>query len=91
MHVKSSFIISMDYNSRIRLGRVAAALSDFDGTLCPTSDIKQDHNNSELIPSSFENIHCKISLTTPISIITRKDFDFIYTKPKNLQDCYLVF
>ncbi|WP_458746454.1 hypothetical protein [Candidatus Nitrosocosmicus sp. T] len=73
------------------MGRVAAVLSDFDGTLCPTSDIKQDHNNSELIPSSFENIRCEISLTTPISIITSKDLIPFIQKLKNLQDCYLVF
>ena len=64
------------------MGRVTAILSDFDGTLCPTSDIKQDHTNSELIPSSLENILCEISLTIPIGIVTSKDFDFIFSKTK---------
>ncbi len=64
------------------MGRVAAILSDFDGTLCPTSDIKYDYNNSKFIPHSLEDILCEVSLTIPISIITSKDFDFIYPKTK---------
>ena len=64
------------------MGRVAAILSDFDGTLCPTSDIKQDHDNSRLIPYSLEEILCEVSLTIPISIVTSKDFNFIYPNTK---------
>ena len=64
------------------MGRVAAILTDFDGTLCPTPDIKYDCNNSEFIPRSLEDILCEVSLTIPISIITSKDFDFIYPKTK---------
>ena len=62
--------------------RVAAILSDFDGTLCPTSDIKYNYNSSDFIPRSIEDILCKISLTVPIGIITSKDFDFIYPKTR---------
>ena len=64
------------------MGRVAAILSDFDGTLCPTSDIKYDYNRSEFIPRSLEDILCEVSSTIPISIVTSKDFDFIYPKTK---------
>ena len=64
------------------MGRVASILSDFDGTLCPTSDIKYDCNNSKFIPRSLEDILCEVSLTIPISIVTSKDFDFIYPKTK---------
>jgi HAD superfamily hydrolase (TIGR01484 family) len=64
------------------MGRVAAILTDFDGTLCPTSDIKYDYNRSEFIPHSLENILCEVSSTIPISIVTSKDFDFIYPKTK---------
>ena len=64
------------------MGQVASILSDFDGTLCPTSDIKYDCSNSKFIPRSLEDILCEVSLTIPISIITSKDFDFIYPKTK---------
>ena len=65
-----------------KLGKVAAILSDFDGTLCPTSDIGCSYNDSDMIPQTLEDILNKISLTIPISIVTSKDFDFIYTKTK---------
>ena len=74
------------------MGRVAAILTDFDGTLCPTPDIKYDCNNSKFIPRSLEDILCEVSLTIPISIITSKDFDFIYPKTNkfaNILSCIL--
>lgn len=61
---------------------MAAILSDFDGTLCPTSSIKYDYNSSDFILRSMEDILREISLTIPIGIITSKDFDFIYPKTK---------
>ena len=61
---------------------MAAILSDFDGTLCPTSGIKYNYNSSDFIPRSIEDILCEISLTVPIAIITSKDFDFIYPKTR---------
>ncbi len=61
---------------------MAVILSDFDGTLCPTSGIKYNYNSSNFIPRSIEDILCEISLTIPIGIITSKDFDFIYPKTK---------
>jgi len=64
------------------LDRLAAILSDFDGTLCPTSGIKYNDNSSDFIPRSIEEILCEISLTIPIGIITSKDFDFIYPKTR---------
>ncbi len=64
------------------MGTVAAILSNFDGILCPTSDMKYGYNNSEIIPHALEYIPCKVSLTIPISIVTSKDFDFIYPKTK---------
>ena len=61
---------------------MAAILSDFDGTLCPTSGIKYNYNSSDFILRAIEDILCEISLTVPIGIITSKDFDFIYPKIK---------
>ncbi len=62
--------------------RVAAILSDVDGTLCPTSSINYNYKSSDFIPRSIEDILYEISLTIPIVIITSKDFDFIYPKTK---------
>lgn len=62
--------------------KVAAILSDFDGTLCPTSDIGCGYNDSDIIPQTLEDILTKISLTIPISILASKDFGFIYPKTK---------
>ena len=62
--------------------QVDAILSDFDGTLCPTSSIKYNYYDSKFIPRSLEDILSEISLTIPICIITSKDFDFIYPKTK---------
>ena len=61
---------------------MAAILSDFDGTLCPTSGIKYNYKSSDFIPRAIEDILCEISLTVPIGIITSKDFDFIYPKTR---------
>lgn len=60
-------------------------ISDFDGTLCPTSSIKQNNNNntSSLIPRNLEEILHKVSATIPICIVTSKDFDFVYPKTKS--------
>lgn len=54
------------------MGHVAAILSDFDGTLCPTSSIKYD-SDSNFIPRPIEDILCEISLSVPICIISSKD------------------
>jgi len=69
-------------NAETKMEQIAAILSDFDGTLCPTSSIKYNYNNSNFIPRSIEDILCEISLSIPICIITSKDFDFIYPKTK---------
>lgn len=64
-----------------KMEHVAAILSDFDGTLCPTSSIKFN-SDSDFIPRPIEDILSEISLSIPICIITSKDFDFIYSKTK---------
>ena len=65
-----------------KMEQIAAILSDFDGTLCPTSNIKYNYYDSNFIPHPIEDILCEISLSIPICIITSKDFDFIYPKTK---------
>ena len=69
-------------NAETKMEQIAAILSDFDGTLCPTSSIKYNYYNSNFIPRPIEDILCEISLSIPICIITSKDFDFIYPKTK---------
>lgn len=48
------------------MGIVRAILFDFDGTLCPTSDIKSGHNDSGMIPQPLKDILNQISLTLPM-------------------------
>jgi HAD superfamily hydrolase (TIGR01484 family) len=67
--------------AEIKMEHVTAILSDFDGTLCPTSSI-EFNSDSSFIPRPIEDILREISLTIPICIITSKDFDFIYPKTK---------
>ena len=69
-------------NAETKMEQITAILSDFDGTLCPTSSIKYNYYNSNFIPRPIEDILCEISLSIPICIITSKDFDFIYPKTK---------
>ncbi len=69
-----------------------AILSDFDGTLCPTSSITPydygtlcptssitpyDYGTHSLIPSELEDMLCGISENIPICIISSKDFYFL--------------
>ena len=76
-------MISVEYMiAKTKMAQVAAILSDFDGTLCPTSGIKYTYYDSKFIPPPIEDILCNISLSIPICIITSKDFDFIYPKTK---------
>jgi len=69
-------------NAETKMEQITAILSDFDGTLCPTSSIRYNYYNSNFIPRPIEDILCEISLSIPICIITSKDFDFIYPKTK---------
>ncbi|VFJ14779.1 protein of unknown function [Candidatus Nitrosocosmicus franklandus] len=95
-----TLVLKLFYNFQLimilesKLGKVAAILSDFDGTLCPTSDIGCGYyNDSAMIPQILEDILNKISLTIPIGIVTSKDFDFIYPKTKKfakILSCVLV-
>ena len=51
--------------------KISAILSDYDGTLCPTSSL----NNS--LPEDIHNILIAISKYIPICIVSSKDFQFL--------------
>ncbi|HET9807533.1 MAG TPA: HAD hydrolase family protein [Nitrososphaeraceae archaeon] len=53
--------------------KISAIISDYDGTLCPTSSLYSDNS----IPQDLYNILFDISSCIPICIISSKDFNFI--------------
>jgi trehalose-6-phosphatase len=67
---------------------IAAILSDYDGTLCPTSSVKTWEKNT--IPDILSNILWDFS-KIPICIISSKDFDFLHNRTKfaNIVSCML--
>lgn len=58
--------------------RVQAILSDYDGTLVPTADVKNVSTNA--IPAKLEQILSNISAEIPVSVISTKDFEFLRKK-----------
>ena len=58
--------------------RVQAILSDYDGTLVPTADVKNVGTNA--IPAKLEQILSNISAEIPVSVISTKDFEFLRKK-----------
>jgi hypothetical protein len=64
--------------------RVSALISDFDGTLCPTTSVKFSTFQKSIarIPQEVETSLIKISQLIPISIISSKDFNFLHTATK---------
>src|ERR671918_1100537 len=57
--------------------RVQAILSDYDGTLVPTANVKKSTN---AIPVELEQILSNISSEIPVSVISTKDFEFLKKK-----------
>ena len=68
---------------------IAAILSDYDGTLCPTGFVKTREKN--IIPEILSNILWDLSEKIPICIISSKDFDFLHNRTKfaNIVSCML--
>ncbi len=62
--------------------KIDAILSDYDGTLCPTSSITQDNSNSSIIPERLETIIWNISEKIDICIVSSKDFGFLHRRTK---------
>ena len=68
--------------------QIDAILSDYDGTLCPTTSINSKEN---AIPKEIENILWHISEIIPVCIISSKDFDFLHrrTRYANVTSCIM--
>jgi HAD superfamily hydrolase (TIGR01484 family) len=58
--------------------RVKAIISDYDGTLVPTANVKDPRTNT--VPKELEEILDKVSYEIPICIISTKDFEFLQKK-----------
>src|SRR5919108_423960 len=72
--------------------QVNAILSDYDGTLCPTTAIRDDSSNSEgTIPQELEQILFRISKYIPVCIISSKDLAFLHRRARfaNILSCVL--
>jgi HAD superfamily hydrolase (TIGR01484 family) len=59
--------------------QISAILSDYDGTLCPTTSIRSEES---VIPEELQNILWDISEKIPICIISSKHFDFLHSKTR---------
>src|SRR5262245_16495335 len=63
--------------------KVSTILSDYDGTLCPTTAVKSSVcNGIGKIPQELEQILVRISEYIPICIISSKDFQFLHKRVK---------
>jgi HAD superfamily hydrolase (TIGR01484 family) len=58
-------------------------LSDYDGTLCPTTSVRGDGSNSwGVIPNELEQVLDRISERIPVCIISSKDFQFLHERTR---------
>jgi HAD superfamily hydrolase (TIGR01484 family) len=64
--------------------QVNAILSDYDGTLCPTTSVRDDNrcNVAGTIPQGLEQILFRISEHIPVCIISSKDFEFLHNRTR---------
>jgi HAD superfamily hydrolase (TIGR01484 family) len=58
--------------------RVKAIISDYDGTLVPTANVKNPETNA--VASELEQILEKVSSDIPVCVISTKDFQFLRNK-----------
>jgi hypothetical protein len=70
--------------------RIDAILSDYDGTLCPTSSLRsQDNSNtSSRIRERLETMLWNISEKIDVCIVSSKDFGFLHPRPRE-QSLYI--
>jgi HAD superfamily hydrolase (TIGR01484 family) len=63
--------------------QVDVLLSDYDGTLCPTTLVRGDGSDSVgKIPSELEQVLDRISERIPVCIISSKDFEFLHERTR---------
>jgi len=58
---------------------ITGIISDYDGTLCPTSYVRSQANT---IPASLDQILWDISPEIPVCIISSKDYHFLHNKTR---------
>lgn len=63
---------------RDKSGKVFAIISDYDGTLCPTSNIRAE--GRKRIPKRLENLLLQVSKQIPVCILSSKDYRFLQNK-----------
>jgi HAD superfamily hydrolase (TIGR01484 family) len=61
--------------------QITSILSDYDGTLCPTSSLRTK-DNSRRIPKELEEILWSLSEKIPTCIVSSKDFVFLHERTK---------
>jgi hydroxymethylpyrimidine pyrophosphatase-like HAD family hydrolase len=67
-------------------------LSDYDGTLCPTTSVRGDSSNSRgMIPNELEQALVQLSERISVCIISSKDFEFLHgrTRFASILSCVL--
>jgi hydroxymethylpyrimidine pyrophosphatase-like HAD family hydrolase len=73
--------------------RLDAILSDYDGTLCPTTSVRNDNRFGVggAIPQGLEQILFSISKHIPVCIISSKDFAFLHNRARfaRIMSCVL--
>ena len=78
--------------SNMKGEQVNAILSDYDGTLCPTTAVRGNISNGiGKIPQGLEQILYRISDRIPVCIISSKDFTFLHERARfaNILSCVL--
>jgi trehalose-6-phosphatase len=81
--------------SNMRRKQVNAILSDYDGTLCPTTSVSEDGSDSVgMIPNELKQTLVRISKRIPVCIvciISSKDFTFLHQRARfaNILSCVL--
>jgi trehalose-6-phosphatase len=73
--------------------RVVAILSDYDGTLCPTTSVRDDNSyvSGGTIQQGLEQMLFRIPDRIPLCIISSKDFAFLHNRARfaNILSCVL--
>src|SRR5215207_9195874 len=67
----------------VNMGKqIGVLLSDYDGTLCPTTSMRNNSNNGGIIPQVLEQILFRISKRISICILSSKDFAFLHERAR---------
>jgi hypothetical protein len=66
-------------------------LSDYDGTLCPTTSVRGDSSAGGTVSEELEQLLFSISKCIPVCIISSKDFVFLHKRTRfaNILSCVL--